>query len=146
MTCGRLAGAAGSYPSRDGDRQQQPGADTVAHPDVIVREPRVQVVPGEVVQAVATVHNPGAVVESYELEVVGVPGAWASVVPPLVPLMPDERQDVRVVFSPPPGRSAPVGEFAYGLRCRSTVDPTACAVAEGDVAVDALHGAQARLV
>lgn len=118
----------------------------MVRPDVVVRDTRVEVAPGEVVEVAASVHNPSTTVEDYELSVVGVPGAWSSVAPPLVALMPDEQRDVTVVLRPGTGWSAPVGELAFGLRCRSTVDPSVSAVAEADVVVTAQHGASVRLL
>jgi hypothetical protein len=115
-------------------------------PVVVIDDKLLSVEPGQVVETVVRLRNVGTQVEQYGVEVLGASRAWSDVVPRHVSLMPGDERDVRILFRPPRRPAAPVGEFPFGVRCASEVDPDRCAVAEGDIAVGAIHGLEARLV
>ena len=93
-----------------------------------------------------TVTNPGTVVEGYRLQVLGPLAPWAEVVPPEVSVYPQQEVTAAVVFSPPTGTGAPSGLQPFGVIARSTLDPQASAVAEGDIEIGQVFGLQAKIV
>jgi len=116
--------------------------------DPVVRlEPtRLTVEPGGQTRVVVTVRNPGSIVEGFRLEVLGEgPASWAEVIPPEVPVYPQQEATATVVFSPPAGPAAPGGVFPFGVRAASVVDPSSSAVAEGDLEIGRVFGLQSKL-
>ncbi|HEY3006401.1 MAG TPA: hypothetical protein VGJ44_28915, partial [Kribbellaceae bacterium] len=108
---------------------------------------RLTVEPGGQVSLQVTVHNPGTIVESYTLDVVGEqPITWAEVVPPAVSVYPQQQETATVLFRPPGGAATPGGLVPFGVRATSSVDPTARAVAEGELTVGQVSGLQAKLI
>lgn len=108
---------------------------------------RLTVEPGGQVSLQVTVHNPGTIVESYTLDVVGEqPIGWAEVVPPSVSVYPQQQETATVLFRPPAGPATPGGLVPFGVRATSSVDPAARAVAEGELTVGQVSGLQAKLI
>ena len=102
--------------------------------------------PGGQARVTVTVTNPGNVVEGYRLQVLGPAAAWAEVVPPEVSVYPQQEATAAVVLSPPTDGSAPGGLHPFGVIARSTLDPKASAVAEGDVEIGEVYGLQAKII
>jgi hypothetical protein len=115
-------------------------------PGVWIERTRLEVEPGATVSTAVVLHNSSEHVEEYDLSVLGVPGTWAVVAPARVSLMPGARAHAQVTFAPTTGPTAPVGPFAFGLRCVSTVDSQDSAVAEGDIDVGAVRSVSPDLV
>ena len=119
----------------------------VADPVIRLDSDRVSVEPGGQAQVGVTIINPGSIVEGYRLDVVGEgPSSWAEVVPAELSVYPQGEAKAFVTFHPPAGTAAPSGTNPFGVRVRSTVDPDASAVAEGDVEVGKVFGLQAKIV
>jgi hypothetical protein len=119
----------------------------VADPVIRLDSDRVTVEPGGQAQVGVTITNPGSIVEGYRLDVVGEgPSSWAEVVPAEISVYPQAEAKAFVTFHPPGGNAAPSGTSPFGVRVRSTVDPDASAVAEGDVEVGKVFGLQAKIV
>jgi hypothetical protein len=107
---------------------------------------RISVAPGAQAALTVTVHNPGDIVEGYDLDVVGeIPLPWARVDPPFVSVYPKQDVGASVVFSPPAGGVAASGDIPFGVRARSRVDPGSSAVVEGDVDIGQVLGLQGKL-
>ncbi|MDX6236438.1 MAG: hypothetical protein QOG10_1253 [Kribbellaceae bacterium] len=107
---------------------------------------QLTVEPGGQARVVLTINNPGTIVESYALDVLGeAPIPWAEITPPVVSVYPQQQETATVVFSPPTGSAAPGGTVPFGVRARSQVDPSASAVAEGQLEVGQVFGLQAKL-
>lgn len=119
----------------------------MADPVVRLDTTRVAVEPGGQAQVVVTITSASSIVEGFALDLLGAePTRWAEVVPPSVDVYPGAEATAVIVFSPPASASAPSGEFAFGLRARSTEDPDASAVAEGDVTLGKVSGLQAKII
>jgi hypothetical protein len=119
----------------------------VADPVIRLDSDRVSVEPGGQAQVGVTILNPGTIVEGYRLDVVGEgPSSWAQVTPAEISVYPQAEAKAFVTFHPPGGIAATSGTSPFGVRVRSTVDPDASAVAEGDVEVGKVFGLQAKIV
>ena len=115
-------------------------------PVVRLETTQLTVEPGGQAVAVVTVLNPGTIVESYALDVVGEqPIPWAEVTPPVLSVYPQQQETATVVFSPPAGPTGPGGLVPFGIRAKSQVDPSASAVAEGELEIGQVFGLQAKL-
>ncbi|TCN34601.1 fibronectin type III domain protein [Kribbella orskensis] len=107
---------------------------------------QLTVEPGGQVRAEFTVLNPGTIVESYTLDVVGEqPIPWAEVLPPVLSVYPQQQETATVVFSPPAGPTGPGGTVPFGIRAKSQVDPSSSAVVEGQLEIGQVFGLQAKL-
>lgn len=119
----------------------------MADPVLRLDTPRVSVEPGGQAQVVVTVTSSSSIVEGFALDVVGLePSRWAEVVPPSVDVYPGSAATAVVVFSPPAGAAAPSGDFAFGIRARSTENPDVSAVVEGDLTLGKVSGLQAKII
>ncbi|WP_239373577.1 hypothetical protein [Frankia sp. Cj5] len=108
-------------------------------PELRLHHTRLQVRPGEQAQTTATVRYDGDLIEQYTFDVLGAAARWADVVPREVSVTPGVEYTVRLLFRPPAGPGAPVGNVPFALRCRSRENRGWVAVEEGDIAVSALH-------
>jgi hypothetical protein len=118
----------------------------VADPLLRLEPDRVSVEPGGQASVQVTVHNPGTIVDSYRLDVVGEqPIDWAEVVPATVSVYPQQQETVTVLFRPPTGPGTPGGLVPFGVRATSEVDASARSVAEGELTIGQVSGLQAKL-
>jgi hypothetical protein len=118
----------------------------VADPLLRLEPDRVSVEPGGQASVQVTVHNPGTIVESYRLDVVGEqPIDWAEVVPATVSVYPQQQETVTVLFRPPTGPGTPGGLVPFGVRATSEVDTSSRSVAEGELTIGQVGGLQAKL-
>ncbi len=81
------------------------------------------------------IRNNGAVVEGYQISVIGVPAAWATVEPATVSLYPGTTTTTTITFRPPRSARTPAGEHAFGVKVQSTEHPELTVVPEGVVEV-----------
>jgi hypothetical protein len=81
------------------------------------------------------IRNNGQVVEGYEISVIGVPAAWATVEPAEVSLYPGTTTTATVTFRPPRSARTPAGEQAFGVKVQPTEHPELTVVPEGVVEV-----------
>ena len=102
---------------------------------MVIEQPEVTVEPGATAQVTVRLLNPGAVVEGYNLGLVGAAAAWARVVPATVNLFKGTETTVTVLFQPPAGPGGPAGRLTYGVMAVSVRDPTQSLVEEGHVTV-----------
>ena len=118
----------------------------MADPLLRLEPDRVSIEPGGQASVQVTVHNPGTIVESYRLDVVGEqPIDWAEVVPATVSVYPQQQETVTVLFRPPTGPGTPGGLVPFGVRATSEVDASARSVAEGELTIGQVSGLQAKL-
>lgn len=104
-------------------------------PLVSVRDARIRVEPGQIGTTELTIRNPGSIVETYDVVVLGPAGAWVSVEPVTVSLFPGDEQDVTVTFQPPVTSRIVAGEYAVGFQVTSQVHQESSATAETVVTV-----------
>ncbi|EIV92983.1 fibronectin type III domain-containing protein [Frankia sp. QA3] len=108
-------------------------------PVLVLRDTQLQVRPGDTVRTTATVRNSSDLVEQYALDVLGPAAAWAEVIPSTLSVIRRGESTVQLLFRPPAGPATPAGTLPFALRCVSRDDPGSAAVAEGDLAVGAIH-------
>ena len=106
---------------------------------------RLQVEPGGQVQLSVTVRNPGHLVESFRLDVVGLDPGWWQVHPPELPVYPGQEESALVVLNPPAGAEAPEAALPFGVRAVSTLDAQRSVVEEGDLEVGRILDLQATI-
>lgn len=120
--------------------------EAMADPVLRLDSTRVSVEPGGQAQITVNITSSSSIVEGFALDVVGPePSKWAEVIPPSVDVYPGTEASAVIVFSPPAGSAAPSGVFPFGLRARSTEDPSSSAVVEGDVTLGKVSGLQAKI-
>jgi hypothetical protein len=85
--------------------------------------------PGADAVAEVTVRNIGAIVEEFDITVVGEAAHWADVVPPTVKLFPGDEAQAQVCFRPPRLASTPPGATPFGVSVRPR-QPDALGVTE----------------
>jgi hypothetical protein len=94
-----------------------------------------QVVPGQRATRAVWLRNTGAVVDQFELDIVGEASTWANVEPSTVNLLPGEEKHAQIVFAPPRSSRVSQGPMAFALRVMSRVDTAGSAVRESTVDV-----------
>jgi hypothetical protein len=85
--------------------------------------------PGAEAVAEVTVRNIGAIVDEFDITVLGESARWADVVPSTVKLFPGDETQVQVCFRPPRLASTVPGPTPFGVSVRSR-QPGALGVAE----------------
>jgi Tol biopolymer transport system component len=113
---------------------------------IFLETSHLEVDPGRDVVATVTVHNTGQIVDEFQFDLVGVPAVWATVTPPSLSLFPGTGGTVQVRFAPPRDASVPPTTETFGVRVRSTADPTFSYVEEGDLTVHPFAELAARIV
>jgi hypothetical protein len=108
-------------------------------PVVVLRDTLLQVRPGDTARTTATVRNAGDLVEQYGLEILGPAAAWAEIIPASISVVRNGETTVQILFRPPAGPGTPAGSVPFALRCVSRENPDRVAIAEGDLAVGAIH-------
>lgn len=111
-------------------------------------EPVLQVEPGGEVRTRLTVHNSGADVERYRLEILGDAARWAHVEPRHVTAQPGAAAPgVDVVFRPPPASrsAASARDVRFGVRALSLENRDRAGVVEGDLQISPVRDLAARI-
>ena len=106
---------------------------------------RLRAEPGGQAQLSVTVRNPGHLVESFRLDVVGLDPTWWQVHPPELPVYPGQEESAVVVLSPPLQAQAPEDALPFGVRATSTLDADRSTVEEGDLEVGRVLDLQAAI-
>jgi hypothetical protein len=102
---------------------------------VALDRPDVPVAPGTESASEIRIRNTGAIVDQFQLDVVGEAAPWAHVEPPQVNLMPGEEGTARLVFAPPRSSRVAAGPVAFALRVMSREDTAGSSIEEGVVSV-----------
>ncbi len=106
----------------------------------------IGVQPGAEASVRIKVQNTGQVVDELNVSVLGDPGQWASVAPPMVRLFPGMEEIVTVTFRPPKTAQTASGQVPFAVRVQSTQDPEGSSVEEGVLTVGAYAEATAELI
>jgi len=113
---------------------------------VVLERPDGSVPPGSESVSDIRIRNTGAVVDQFELDVVGDAASWAHVEPPLVNLMPGEEGSARLVFAPPRSSRVVAGPVPFALRVMSREDTAGSSIEESVVMVGPFSQVAADLV
>ncbi len=119
------------------DCRREPAASTVAAMGAEASlTPAAQPVnPGEEAEVELVVTNTGGVVDSFTLEVLGDPAAWAVVEPSGLSLFPGQSETAKLRFRPPVDPGLTPGLRPYAVRITSNEDPQRPRVEEGVLAI-----------
>lgn len=93
------------------------------------------VAPGDEASREIRIRNTGAIVDSFELDVLGEAAPWVRVYPPVLNLMPGEEGAATLVFAPPRSSQVTAGEIPYAVRIMSREDTAGSSVEEGTITV-----------
>jgi hypothetical protein len=93
------------------------------------------VVPGQQATRGIWLRNTGAIVDRFELDIVGDASTWANVDPPTINLLPGEERRGQIVFTPPRTSRIPQGPVPFALRVMSREDTAGSAVREATIDV-----------
>lgn len=93
------------------------------------------VIPGEEAEVELVVTNTGGVVDSFTVEVLGDPAAWAVVEPSGLSLFPGQSETAKLRFRPPVDPGLTPGPRPYAVRIVSNEDPQRPRVEEGVLAI-----------
>jgi hypothetical protein len=107
---------------------------------------RLSAVPGAAATIAVRVRNAGAVVDQFDLSVLGDAQGWATVEPSTLSLFPGAEGSATVTFAPPRSPQVPAGPMPFGLRVQSKEDPAGSVVDEGTVDVEPFTDAFVELV
>jgi hypothetical protein len=110
-------------------------ADEHVRPLVAIRDAQVRAEPGQYTVTTAEVRNPGAIVETYDLRVLGPAAAWVDVSPTFVSLFPGDSEDATIALQPPLSSRIVAGTYAVGVQAISQVRPEVSTTAEVTVTV-----------
>jgi len=113
---------------------------------VVLERPDGSVPPGSESVRDIRIRNTGAVVDQFELDVVGDAASWAHVEPPFVNLMPGEEGSARLVFAPPRSSRVIAGPVPFALRVMSREDTAGSSIEEAVVTVGPFSQVAADLV
>jgi uncharacterized membrane protein YgcG len=105
-------------------------ADGQIRPLVAMRDAHLRAEPGQYTVTSAEVRNPGAIVETYDMRILGPAGAWVDVSPPFVSLFPGDSEDVTVTMQPPLSSRIVAGTYIIGVQATSQVRPEVSTTAE----------------
>jgi hypothetical protein len=105
-----------------------------------------EVEPGESVSWSYRIRNSGQVVDRFLIDVVGVPGEWATAAPAEINLFPGGEEEVTITFAPPRSSSVLAGDVAFAVRIVSSEDTAGSAVVEGTIRVRPFDDMKAELV
>jgi hypothetical protein len=114
-------------------------AQAPIRPLVALADAQLRLDPGQSGQSEVTVRNPGNIIETYDLVLLGPAQSWAEITPNFVSLFPGEEESTTLELSPPMTHRVPAGTYAVGVMARSQVRPEAAATAELLVTVNPFY-------
>ena len=101
--------------------QHEGSTDGVARPVMELESTDITVSVGQSMRVKITLTNVGAVVETYELSVLGPAAEWCSIVPAEVPLFPGDQGTATLVIRPPASSNTLAGTYRVGILATSEV-------------------------
>ncbi len=113
---------------------------------VVLERPEGPVSPGAETSTDIRIRNTGAVVDQFELDVVGDASSWAHVEPASVNLMPGEEGSARLVFAPPRSSQVVAGPVPFALRVMSREDTGGSSIEEAIIEVGSFSQVAADIV
>ena len=102
--------------------------------------------PGQQASLTVKLRNQGAIVDRFDLSIVGPLAQWARADPPVLSLFPGQDGVATITFAPPRAAFPRAGTFPFGVRVKAAAEPTGGAVEEGRVTVSPFADATAEIV
>lgn len=87
---------------------------------ISVTAPSAPVAPGAAVTATVVVENRGAVVDTVQVAIRGLPESWVRITRPVLSLNPEARDEVVVVIQPPREPASKAGEYQFAAAATSS--------------------------
>jgi hypothetical protein len=115
-------------------------------PVVTLTEEELVVEPGGEVSTVVRIRNTSAVVEEYDLSLLGEVAAYAEIIPAQVSAFVGDVAEATVIIRPPYDTMISSGQIPFGVRAQSREDADRVEVAEGELTVGAINLVQTKLV
>lgn len=109
-------------------------------------EREVSVPPGTEATREIRIRNTGAVVDSFELDVVGDAASWTQITPSQLNLMPGEEAAATLVFAPPRSSHVAAGDVPYAVRVMSREDTGGSSVEESTITIGSYSQMASELV
>jgi len=89
--------------------------------------------------------NQGPVVDHFQIDVVGLPGQWVPVTPPVIRLLPGAQQAVHIPINPPRSSESRAGRYPISIKVSSQDAPNEMAEAKATLTVASYAGFSAEL-
>ena len=102
--------------------------------------------PGASATILVRIRNGGAIVDRFDVTVVGPLAAWARAEPASLSLFPGQEGEARVVFAPPREPFPRAGTLPFAVRVAPGADSAGSTVEEGRITVGAFHDLAAEIV
>ena len=91
--------------------------------------------PGGQAAITITIRNTGAIVDRFDVDVVGPAAGWVRVDPPSLSLFPGVEGSATITFAPPRASTPRAGLHPFGIRVRPAAEPAGSSVEEGKISV-----------
>lgn len=115
------------------------GAEAPIRPLAELSDSQLRLDAGQIGQTELSVRNPGNIVETYDLILLGPTRPWAEVSPASISLFPGEEDTSTLELRPPMSYRVPAGTYAVGVKVQSQVRPDASSTAEMLVTVNPFY-------
>lgn len=106
----------------------------------------IEAAPGGVAVARLRIRNTGAIVDRFDVTVVGPAAGWTSVEPASSSLFPGQEATIVVRFAPPRAPTVRAATLPFGVRVAPAANPAGATVDEGRVTVLPYHEPAAEIV
>jgi hypothetical protein len=91
---------------------------------------RIVLDPGGRAEVTATIQNTGNVVEVFSIEVGGIEPDWYSLSASNVSLFPGDKDQIRIVLTPPLASASKAGSYTVSVKASSNRDPTVMTIVQ----------------
>ena len=102
--------------------------------------------PGQQAALTIKLRNQGAIVDRFDLAIVGPLAQWARAEPPFLSLFPGQDGQATITFAPPRAPFPRAGAFPFGVHVKAAADPSGGAVEEGRITLNPFTDATAEIV
>ena len=114
-------------------------AETPIRPVVELSDSHIRLDPGQVAQTEITVRNPGNIVETYDLILLGAARNVGEITPPSLSLFPGDEDTATLELRPVMSHTVLAGTYAVGVTVQSQVRPDVSTTAEMLVTVNPFY-------
>lgn len=114
-------------------------AEAPIRPSVELSDSHIRMDPGQVTQTEITVRNPGNIVETYDLILLGAARTSGEITPPTLTLFPGDEDRAALELRPLISHVVLAGTYAVGVKVQSQVRPDVSSTAEMFVTVNPFY-------
>ncbi len=84
---------------------------------------KLEVIPGESIEATVTIHNQSQIVDQFGIRIEGLQPTWWTLSNSSVSLFPEEQGEVKLTIHPPKEAEAKAGSYSFQVRAISQANP-----------------------